>query len=148
MCVWCGFPYSEVVDYASGNTVCTNCGTVLDRDFSMMFHENTSFDGCNEAIFSNEEMVRDRKDGTIWTHLNVRCTFELCMSRKDTAKVRKTYNDILREYPHLVFLHRQEDVISAILWLLFPTEYKKQEYRLTPIVQKIANKLKDQCSLF
>jgi hypothetical protein len=147
MCRWCGFPYSEVVDYAGGDTVCTHCGTVVDRDFqSVPGYDTAHCDVPEEVIY--EESVRDRTlQDDVWSHLNVRCTFEWCLSRRDTAKVRKQVRRVMNDFPHLVFLHRPQDIVSAVLWILFPKQYRDHHQRPTPCVQKIANKLKDQCGL-
>ena len=149
MCRWCGFPYPEVVDYAGGDTVCTNCGTVVDRDFETMTDAcaaTTMFEARDDVM--HEESVRDRTlRDDVWSHLNMRCTFEWCLSRQDTAKVRKQVRRVTGEFPHLVFLHRPQDIVSAILWILFPKQYRDHHHRPTPCVQNIANKLKDQCGL-
>lgn len=148
MCRWCGFPYSEVVDYAGGDTVCTNCGTVVDRDFGTISDICTTFvEGHQDGVIY-EESVRDRTlHDDVWSHLNIRCTFEWCLSRQDTAKVRKQVRRVIHDFPHLVFLHRSQDIVSAVLWILFPNQYRDHHQRPTPCVQNIANKLKDQCGL-
>ena len=147
MCRWCGFPYPEVVDYAGGNTICTNCGTVVDSDFGIVPDIYTTFEFPQEDVIQ-EEIIRDRTlRDDVWSHINVRCTFEWCLSRQDTAKVRKQVRRVTNDFPHLVFLHRSQDVVSAILWILFPVQYHEHHRRPTPCVQNIANKLKDQCGL-
>jgi transcription initiation factor TFIIIB Brf1 subunit/transcription initiation factor TFIIB len=142
MCVWCGFPYPEVVDHSTGDTVCTNCGVILDRDFEFKSqqpeHIDTLFSDSSDAPVAVHQSYEN-----IDTYINVHCSVTLCMDRAETARVRKAYNRLTRLHPHRIFLHLQQDVVLAIVHLLFPED----SVRPSASVEKLANKLKDLCGV-
>lgn len=138
MCVWCGFPYDSVVDYTNGYTVCTNCGSIIDREFSFTpDYIIQQLPDPNTDMFEESFVLSEIKD--IHIFINLYCSSTLCMSRREIAKVRKAYNHIKTNHPHRVFLHSQEHVMYAIINLIFGDDM----IRLNTTTRKIANKLKE-----
>lgn len=132
--MYCGFPYPEVFDNVNGLVVCTNCGVVVEKDFSM------AIPNCPwEPSYKGFEQTYDFDiDNDIYVYLNIYCTVEMCMSRKETAFVRKQYNILLEEHPHHIFLHPQQHVVKAIVYVVYPNTRKP-----SLSIAKIANKLKE-----
>lgn len=134
MCTSCNSTVHFVVDFTSGNTICPYCGTVVDRDYSFCtpIIEATDF-----SVMGNEEKDFQIEDINIF--MNIYCSVTLCMNRRDVALIRKTYKHIIENYPQLVFLHNQEQVVYAIIYAKRPSYFEK----VTPTVKKISFKLKD-----
>ena len=139
MCKYCGFPYAFVVDYAVGNTVCTNCGSVADREYSYV--QDFIPNATNDEQYSPEDSEFNNND--IHIFINIYCSVTLCMSRQEVALIRKTYNYVKSHFPHLIFLHNQEQVIYALVLLKIPIYLTVTNVS----VQKIANKLKEHTCL-
>jgi hypothetical protein len=134
MCIYCDSTNIVVVDHASGNTICVDCGIVIDREFSFCTQiiESTDF-----TSISNEE--KEFQFNNINIFMNIYCSVTLCMGRREIALIRKSYRHVIDNYPQLVFLHNQEQVVYAIIHTKLPSYFEK----VCPTVKKISFKLKD-----
>tara|TARA_Y100000389_G_scaffold136750_1_gene134330 strand:- start:1738 stop:2160 length:423 start_codon:yes stop_codon:yes gene_type:complete len=132
--MYCGFPYIQLFDHENGMIVCSNCGTVVEQDF-LMLTQNCPW----EPLYDHDNQSFDFDiDNDIYIYLNIYCTIELYMSRKETALVRKYYTHLVDHHPHHIFLHHQQHIVKAIVYVLYPHTPKP-----SPSIEKIANKLKE-----
>jgi hypothetical protein len=137
-CAYCKFAH-VIVDYGSGDSICTSCGTVLNRDFAFQIGYN---DHCESVIIDGYKEAND-----VETKILYDIVYQFDISEEEVQTIKRKYTWFIANHSYLVFKHKPVVFISALICKYSSnvnlTDIKLALQISTTIVSKICSVLKE-----